>query len=419
MNTKECKVFEKNIVKGNLEDFVDFWDVVSSNEVVKEKFIKELVDKNEDLFISFAEKTLSLTASFKDISTKTMEMYERQVKQNNGEKSEAMVTAMVKFGAFAEKYCESVVELTNQAREIAPESVELKLMEIAIKHTTGQGAKVANEEVRVIKMFFPPEVAESIMRDLGLQSQTVVPGKKDPEPQKKRAKIKFNFDMVSTSKDLKVLIEKLKNSKTKAFSLLLYGAPGCGKSYLAEYLAQELGLNILKKKASDMLSRFVGDTEKQITAAFKEAVDTNSLLILDEADSLLTDRSKAKQDFQVSSVNTMLTCMEEHPLPFVCTTNLKDWLDKASMRRFIFKIKYDEMGHKQIQAGVHEYFSKRIKLTEEDTKDLKHITAGDFPVVKKKLDILEDGKYTKENILEQLKEEQAEKGIFEPKVIGF
>ena len=77
------------------------------------------------------------------------------------------------------------------------------------------------------------------------------------------------------------------------------------------------------------------------------------------------------------------------------------------------------MGHKQIQAGVNEYFSKRIKLTEEDTKDLKHITAGDFPVVKKKLDILEDGKYTKENILEQLKEEQAEKGIFEPKTIGF
>jgi SpoVK/Ycf46/Vps4 family AAA+-type ATPase len=174
---------------------------------------------------------------------------------------------------------------------------------------------------------------------------------------------------------------------------------------------------ILRKRASDMLSRFVGDSERLISDAFKEAIEKNAILILDEADSMLTDRSKAKQDFQVSSVNTMLTCMENHPLPFICSTNLKEWLDKASMRRFTFKIKYDEMEEKQLLAGIKEYFGD-VVVEKEDLKDLKHITAGDFPLVKKKIDILEDGNYTKKNIIEGLLFEQKEKGIHDSQTIG-
>lgn len=278
-----------------------------------------------------------------------------------------------------------------------------------------------NVSIKIISAadIFPPELMQKIAEELGVQNQTQIPKEKEATKPEKSKKIKYNFDMVSTSTDLKLLTEKLKKSKIKAYSLLLYGNSGTGKTYFGNYLAQELGMNVLKKKAGDMLSRFVGDSEKQIQRAFQEAIDTNSILIIDEADSMLTDRSKAKQDFQVSSVNTMLTCMENHPLPFICSTNLKEWLDKASMRRFIFKIKYDEMNHKNIQAGINEYFGKKFKVTEEDTKDLKHITAGDFPVVKKKLDILEDGKYTVKNILEGLKEEQNEKNIHDTAKIGF
>ena len=267
---------------------------------------------------------------------------------------------------------------------------------------------------------FPEELVKAIEEELLGKSVTRDPNENKEESKKtKKEKIKFNFDMVSTSMDLKVLTEKLKNSKVKSYGLLLYGEPGCGKTFYGNYLAQELGMNVIKKKASDMLSRFVGESEKQIAAAFQEAIDKNAILILDECDSMLTDRSKAHQDFQVSSVNTMLTCMESHPLPFICSTNLKTWLDKASMRRFVFKIKYDEMSHKQLQAGVNEYFGKKFKLSEKDTEGLKHITAGDFPIVKKKLDILEDGKYTKENILKQLFEEQKEKEIADVHKVGF
>lgn len=263
----------------------------------------------------------------------------------------------------------------------------------------------------------PKELIDQIARDLGFQTKAQMPGVKPAAPEKPKEKIKFNFNMVKTSMDLKNLSKKLKKSKIKNYSLLLYGAPGCGKSYFGDYLAQELGMPILRKRASDMLSRFVGDSERLISDAFKEAVEKNAILILDEADSMLTDRSKAKQDFQVSSVNTMLTCMENHPLPFICSTNLKEWLDKASMRRFTFKIKYDEMEEKQLLAGIKEYFGD-VVVEKEDLKDLKHITAGDFPLVKKKIDILEDGNYTKKNIIEGLLFEQKEKGIHDSQTIG-
>ena len=263
----------------------------------------------------------------------------------------------------------------------------------------------------------PKELIDQIARDLGFQTKAQMPGVKPAAPEKPKEKIKFNFNMVKTSMDLKNLSKKLKKSKIKNYSLLLYGAPGCGKSYFGDYLAQELGMPILRKRASDMLSRFVGDSERLISDAFKEAVEKNAILILDEADSMLTDRSKAKQDFQVSSVNTMLTCMETHPLPFICSTNLKEWLDKASMRRFTFKIRYDEMEEKQLLAGIKEYFGD-VVVEKEDLKDLKHITAGDFPLVKKKIDILEDGNYTKKNIIEGLLFEQKEKGIHDSQTIG-
>jgi SpoVK/Ycf46/Vps4 family AAA+-type ATPase len=263
----------------------------------------------------------------------------------------------------------------------------------------------------------PKELIDQIARDLGFQTKAQMPGVKPAAPEKPKEKIKFNFNMVKTSMDLKNLSKKLKKSKIKNYSLLLYGAPGCGKSYFGDYLAQELGMPILRKRASDMLSRFVGDSERLISDAFKEAIEKNAILILDEADSMLTDRSKAKQDFQVSSVNTMLTCMETHPLPFICSTNLKEWLDKASMRRFTFKIRYDEMEEKQLLAGIKEYFGD-VVVEKEDLKDLKHITAGDFPLVKKKIDILEDGNYTKKNIIEGLLFEQKEKGIHDSQTIG-
>ena len=185
----------------------------------------------------------------------------------------------------------------------------------------------------------------------------------------------------------------------------------CGKSYFAEWLAQELKLGFVKKRASDLQSKFVGETENMIKNAFKEAKEKKAILVFDEADSFLYDRKYSQREFEASSVNEMLTQMEDHPYPFVMTTNLKNRIDTAAMRRFIFKIKFEYMTSDNIKAAIKNYFGKQFKLTKDQLKALKYITIGDFVIAKKKMDILDNGNYTSQLIYEYLFKEQEEKEI--------
>lgn len=268
--------------------------------------------------------------------------------------------------------------------------------------------KISNSKI------FPKDLLDCIEKEM----QIYYTDEKKEEEKKEVQHINFNFDMVNANKDLNSLIQKLKKSKTKQYSLLLYGEPGSGKSYFGKYLAQELGMPVIKKRASDLMERWVGATEKNIKEAFDEAREKNAILIFDEADSFLFNRKNSKQEYTVAQVNEMLTQMEDHPLPFICTTNLKDGLDPASFRRFIFKVKYEYMTSDNIKAGIKEYFNQDISIKDIENKELQYITAGDFVVVKRKLDILENGKYKKNLILDYLREEQDEKNIKIVRKIG-
>lgn len=219
--------------------------------------------------------------------------------------------------------------------------------------------------------------------------------------------VDYNFNLSNTNVDLKALTPKLKKAwnRKKPFTMLLYGVSGAGKSYYAKYLAQELNLKFLKKKASDLVSKLVGETEKNIRDAFKEAEETGSILVIDEADSMLYDRSQARQDFQVATVNEMLVQMETFKYPFICTTNLIDKIDSASFRRFIFKIKFDYLPEDKVKNCIKYFFKK--SATSKQLSKYSCITAGDFFNVQRKLDILSDNlqKLGVKDILESLHEE--------------
>ena len=257
----------------------------------------------------------------------------------------------------------------------------------------------------------PPELREMIQKDLGGGNAQPQLTETEQEPEVPKEKIKFDFGMVNCNSNLKDLTKKLKASKQTNYGILLYGESGCGKSYFGQYLAQELGMPIIKKRASDLIDKFVGQTERNIKEAFKEAKQKKAVLLFDEADSFLFDRKYAQRDFECTSTNELLTQMEDHPYPFIMTTNLKEKIDKASLRRFLFKIKYDYMTENNIVSGVKTYFGKEFGLTKEQLKELKYITAGDFKIAKRKMDVLENSKYTNEKIYEYLLAEQDEKDI--------
>ncbi len=211
----------------------------------------------------------------------------------------------------------------------------------------------------------------------------VVTKKKNVKKKKEFEMNEYNDDLVNTDLDIKDLTSKIKSCGKLNFSLCLYGEPGTGKSLYARYLAKELGLDVILKRASDLMSKYVGETEQNIANAFAEAKSKKAMLIFDEADSFLQNRNNAVRNWEVSQVNEMLTWMESHEYPFVCTTNLLDSLDEASLRRFTFKIKFDFLTKQQVNNSFEHFFG--IKNA---NVNIKGLTAGDFATVKKKADFL-------------------------------
>ena len=124
-------------------------------------------------------------------------------------------------------------------------------------------------------------------------------------------------------------------------------------------LAERLDRPLKVKRASDLLSNWVGGTEANIAEAFAEARDQGAVLLFDEADSLLLDRGDAQRSWEITQVNEMLTWMDSHPLPFVAATNFARRLDPAALRRFVFKIELRALSAERGGAGLRALLRQR------------------------------------------------------------
>ena len=196
----------------------------------------------------------------------------------------------------------------------------------------------------------------------------------------------YNLSLVNSNIDIENLTGRIIQKGKMNFSMCLYGQSGTGKSAYAKYLAEKLGIKAILKKASDLMSPYVGETEINIAKAFKEAKDNKAMLIIDEADSFLQSRQNAQHNWEVTQVNEMLTDMESHEYPFICTTNLVDILDEASLRRFTFKIKFGFMEQEQVRFSFEHFFGLSVA---ENECNIQGLTPGDFATVKKKNEFLD------------------------------
>jgi transitional endoplasmic reticulum ATPase len=220
----------------------------------------------------------------------------------------------------------------------------------------------------------------------------------------------FDPDLVSCRADLQSLVDRLAAPGVpQNWSLCIHGPPGTGKTQFARYLAQRLGKEVTQKRASDLLSPLVGLTERRIAQAFAAARAERTMLLVDEADSLLHDRRYALQSWEVTQVNEMLAWMEVHPLPFVCTTNLMDRLEPATLRRFTFKLQFDPMSSAQAGRAFARFFGCAAQSALPEGLSL-----GDFATVRRKADLL--GPVAAARLVDWLEEEATAKGA---KPLGF
>ncbi len=195
------------------------------------------------------------------------------------------------------------------------------------------------------------------------------------------ALVNADGDLVALEADL------LRPGAPRAVSFLLAGPPGAGKSAWIRHLAGRMGLPVLQKRASDLLDAFVGGTEHNIAGAFAEARDTGAFLVFDEADSLLLERADAVRSWEISEVNEMLTWMESHPLPFACTTNLAERLDRASLRRFLVKLRFDWLTEAQARFAFRRFFGQPAPA---GLDALRTLTPADFALVRRRAALWRD-----------------------------
>jgi len=169
--------------------------------------------------------------------------------------------------------------------------------------------------------------------------------------------------------------------------LLFAGGPGTGKTAYARWLAEALGLPLVQKRGSDLLSALVGGTEQLIAAAFEEAEDAGAILLLDEADSLFLDRSKAERSWERSQTNELLTRMEAYSGILICCTNRMEDFDSASLRRFQWKLAFKPPRAEQRTELYRRYFTEICGEPDEATlraiRDLEGLCPGDFAAVHK------------------------------------
>ena len=175
-------------------------------------------------------------------------------------------------------------------------------------------------------------------------------------------------------------------TQSKSGRLCLYGPPGTGKSAFARWLADQMGVSLIVKRASDLMSMWVGASEKNVAHAFSQAEQEGALLLIDEVDSFLQDRRGAQRSWEVTLVNEMLTQMESFPGVFIASTNLMEGLEQAAIRRFDLKVKFNFLKQDQAAELLRRYCVELAIPTPEHDQlaglsRLHALTPGDFAAV--------------------------------------
>lgn len=247
--------------------------------------------------------------------------------------------------------------------------------------------------------------------------------------EQKSVNLSYDLSVLNTSIPAQEIVEMVQNAivndrklqgKEKGIRILFYGLSGTGKTNLAHYIAESLGKGIITKNASDILGMLVGESEKNIAKAFEEANQQKKILLFDEVDSFFRERSYASQGWEITQVNEFLTQMEKFEGIAICTTNLRNIMDKAMQRRFHIMVEFKALKDEGVESLLGKYFPQ-FDFNEDDIRRISRFqsaTPGDFGNLSSRLRFMNQEKVTEAYITDELCKMQEEKELGK-RSIGF
>lgn len=249
------------------------------------------------------------------------------------------------------------------------------------------------------------------------------------EEKRLSSNLSYDLSVLNTSIPAEEIVEMVKNAiayehknpkAQKGIRMLFYGVSGGGKTNLAHFIADSIGRKILMKHASDILGMYVGESEKHIAETFKQAKKENKILLFDEVDSFFRERTLASHRFEITETNEFLTQMENYDGIVICTTNLRQIMDKAMQRRFHIMVEFKALKNVGVETLLDRYFPQ-FKFEKTDIQRLckyGSVTPGDFGNISSCLRFLQPEKITRDYIIQELCRMQVEKE-YGNKTVGF
>jgi ATPase family associated with various cellular activities (AAA) len=157
----------------------------------------------------------------------------------------------------------------------------------------------------------------------------------------------------------------LGHGRTTSTTALFAGPSGTGKTHAAYVLARRLGLDLYRASLASVLSKYIGETEKNLDRIFDAAAIGGVILLFDEADALFGKRSEVRDSHdRYANLSTayLLSRIENAPTPTILTTNLKDAIDPAFVRRLHFVIDFPFPADEQRREIWTQIYPERTPL---------------------------------------------------------
>ncbi len=207
--------------------------------------------------------------------------------------------------------------------------------------------------------------------------------------------------------------------RNRTGTLLMGGPPGTGKTQLARVIAERLGRSLICLSASDINTKWYGESEKKVASIFQDCDPLEQVIFLDEAETVLAARDKGEHRASQSVTAEFLRQLDAFTGVFICATNHAATFDPALIRRFTFRLEFQPLTLPQREMILIELTTELTDMAnggelpancKQSLARLDGLTPGDFANVKRRFELLDHMPSLNDWLLELQEEWNAKPG---------